>query len=112
MLNQPERRSCNHKRIKLVRFPISSGISTITVNKRVPYAVGVGTEVPFHKQSRIIASSHSFEYIGTGVDPLNSLRFSLYIINDLAVLTWPCSIKTFSMWSWIDSISIISLLLI
>ena len=53
--------------------PISSGISTITVNKRVPYAVGVGTEVPFHKQSRIIASSHSFEYIGTGVDPLNSL---------------------------------------
>ena len=29
----------------------------------------------FHsnKQSRIIASSHSFEYIGTGVDPVNSL---------------------------------------
>ena len=53
--------------------PISSGISTITVNQRVPYAVDVGIEVPFHKQSRIIASSHSFEYIGTGVDPLTSL---------------------------------------
>ena len=53
--------------------PISSGISTITVNKSVPYAVGVGTQVPFHKQSRILASSHSFEYIGTGVDPLTSL---------------------------------------
>ena len=53
--------------------PISNGISTITVSDNVPYAVGVGTTVPFFKQSRIIASSHSFEYIGTGVDPLNSL---------------------------------------
>ena len=53
--------------------PISSGISTITLNDNVPYAVGVGSTVPFYKQSRIIASSHSFEYIGTGVDPVNSL---------------------------------------
>ena len=53
--------------------PISSGICTITVNDNVPYAVGVGSTVPFYKQSRIIASSHSFEYIGTGVDPVNSL---------------------------------------
>ena len=29
--------------------------------------------VPFKKQSRIIASSHSFEYIGTGVDPTTSI---------------------------------------
>tara|TARA_B100000287_G_scaffold188723_1_gene178387 strand:+ start:200 stop:2044 length:1845 start_codon:yes stop_codon:yes gene_type:complete len=53
--------------------PISSGISTITLNDEVPYAVGVGSTVPFHRQSKIIASSHSFEYIGTGVDPINSL---------------------------------------
>ncbi len=53
--------------------PISAGISTITVSDNVPYAVGVGTTVPFYKQSRTIASSHSFEYIGTGVDPVNSL---------------------------------------
>ena len=53
--------------------PVSAGISTITVDDNVPYAVGVGTTVPFYKQSRILASSHSFEYIGTGVDPLNSL---------------------------------------
>jgi len=53
--------------------PLTSGITTITVDDNVPYAVGVGTTVPFHKQSRIIASSHSFEYIGTGVDPVNSL---------------------------------------
>ena len=48
--------------------PVSSGITTITVNDNVPYAVGVGSTVPFFKQSRILASSHSFEYIGTGVD--------------------------------------------
>ena len=53
--------------------PISSGITTITLSDNVPYAVGVGSTVPFYKQSRIIASSHSFEYIGTGVDPVNSL---------------------------------------
>ncbi len=53
--------------------PVSSGITTITLNDNVPYAVGVGTTVPFHKQSRTIASSHSFEYIGTGVDPVQSL---------------------------------------
>lgn len=46
--------------------PISSGICTITVNENVPYAVGVGTTVPFFKQSRILASGHSFEYIGSG----------------------------------------------
>jgi hypothetical protein len=53
--------------------PLSSGITTITVNDNVPYAVGVGTTVPIHKQSRILASSHSFEYIGSGTDLINSL---------------------------------------
>jgi hypothetical protein len=46
--------------------PISSGISTITVSENVPYAVGVGTTVSFFKQSRVLASGHSFEYIGSG----------------------------------------------
>ena len=53
--------------------PISNGISTITVTENVPYAVGVGTTVPFFKRSSILASSHSFEYIGSGVDLINSL---------------------------------------
>ena len=53
--------------------PLSSGISTITVNDNVPYAVGVGTTVPIFKQSRILASSHSFEYIGSGTDLIDSL---------------------------------------
>ena len=53
--------------------PISSGITTITIDDNVPYVVGVGTTVPIHKQSRILASSHSFEYIGSGVDLIESL---------------------------------------
>jgi len=46
----------------------SGGISTITVSENVPYAVGVGSTVPFLKQSRILASGHSLEYIGSGTD--------------------------------------------
>jgi hypothetical protein len=45
----------------------SAGICTITLSDNVPYAVGVGTTVPFFKQSRILASGHSLEYIGSGV---------------------------------------------
>ena len=48
--------------------PISGGICTITVNDNVPYAVGVGSTVPFFKQSRILASGHSLEYIGSGTN--------------------------------------------
>jgi hypothetical protein len=47
---------------------VSSGICTITVNDTVPYAVGVGSTVPFFKQSRVLASGHSFEYIGSGTN--------------------------------------------
>ncbi len=53
--------------------PISNGISTVTFTENIPFAVGVGTTVPFFKQSRILASSHSFEYIGSGTDLINSL---------------------------------------
>lgn len=48
--------------------PVVSGITTITIGENVPYFVGVGTAVPFYKQSRVLASGHSLEYIGTGVD--------------------------------------------
>jgi hypothetical protein len=48
--------------------PISSGICTITVNDNVPYAIGIGTEVLFYKQSRVLASGHSLEYIGSGTE--------------------------------------------
>ena len=48
--------------------PISGGICTITVNDNVPYAVGLGSTVPFFKQSRVLASGHSLEYIGSGTN--------------------------------------------
>ena len=48
--------------------PVSSGICTITLTDNIPYAVGVGTTVPFFKQSRVLASGHSFEYIGSGTN--------------------------------------------
>jgi hypothetical protein len=48
--------------------PISAGICTITITDNVPYAMGVGTTVPFFKQSRVLASGHSLEYIGSGTD--------------------------------------------
>jgi hypothetical protein len=48
--------------------PVVAGICTITVNDNVPYEVGIGTEVPFFKQSRVLASGHSLEYIGSGTE--------------------------------------------
>jgi hypothetical protein len=48
--------------------PVVSGITTITLNDNVPYDVGIGTQVPFFKQSRLLASGQSLEYIGTGVE--------------------------------------------
>ena len=53
--------------------PISSGICTITITDNVPYAVGVGTTVPFFKQSRVLASGHSLEYIGSGTNIATAL---------------------------------------
>jgi hypothetical protein len=48
--------------------PISAGICTVTFSENLPYSVGIGTTVPFFKQSRILGSGHSFEYIGSGTD--------------------------------------------
>jgi hypothetical protein len=53
--------------------PISSGIYTIKVNENLPYAVDVGVAVPFFKQSRVLASGHSLEYVGSGVTIANAL---------------------------------------
>ena len=53
--------------------PISAGICTITVNDNVPYDVGIGTHVPFFKQSRVLATGHSLEYIGSGTEIATAL---------------------------------------
>ena len=57
-------------------LPTASGICTITVSENVPYVVGVGSTVPFFKQSRVLASGHSFEYIGSGTDITTALPFA------------------------------------
>ena len=44
------------------------GLSTVTLNEFVPYSISSGTDVEFKRISRIITSSHSFEYVGAGTD--------------------------------------------
>jgi len=53
--------------------PISSGICTITISDNIPFSLGIGTEVRFFKQSRVLASGHSLEYIGSGTDIAKAL---------------------------------------
>jgi hypothetical protein len=48
--------------------PTNTGVTTVTFNEFVPYSVGVGVSVSLRRLSRIITSSHSFEYIGAGTD--------------------------------------------
>jgi hypothetical protein len=46
----------------------SAGITTVTFTEFIPYELFGGEEVSFRRISRILTSSHSFEYIGTGTD--------------------------------------------
>ena len=46
----------------------NTGLSTVTFNEFIPYAVGTGVSMSFRRLSRIITSSHSFEYVGAGTD--------------------------------------------
>ena len=46
----------------------SSGGTTVTFNEFIPYEVKSTAKVEFVRLSRIITSSHSFEYVGSGVD--------------------------------------------
>ena len=46
----------------------NQGKTTVTFNEFIPYAVAAGTKVELVRLSRIITSSHSFEYIGAGTD--------------------------------------------
>lgn len=56
--------------------PVVSGITTITVTENVPYVVETGSNVPFFKQSRVLASGHSLEYIGSGTEIARALPAS------------------------------------
>ena len=45
-----------------------TGITTITFNEFIPYPVGAGAKMELVRMSRIITSSHSFEYVGAGTN--------------------------------------------
>ena len=46
--------------------PVSSGISTLSLANNLLSAVGIGSTAYFSQGSRIVASSHTFEYVGAG----------------------------------------------
>ncbi len=46
--------------------PVVSGITTVTLGTNLLSAVGVNSTAYFYQQSKIIASSHTFEYVGSG----------------------------------------------
>ena len=45
-----------------------AGITTVTFNEFIPYEVFNDDDIELRRISRILTSSHSFEYIGTGTD--------------------------------------------
>ena len=55
---------------------ITNDVSLVTLTENVPFAVGVGTVVNFFKQSRILATSHSFEFVGSGNDISRAIPYS------------------------------------
>ena len=55
--------------------PTSSGVTTVTFNEFIPYELFGGEEVSLKRISRILTSSHSFEYIGTGTSINTSTPF-------------------------------------
>jgi hypothetical protein len=57
-------------------IPISPNTYSITLNDNIPYIVETGAEVYFYKQSRVLASGHSLEYIGSGTEISSALPTS------------------------------------
>jgi hypothetical protein len=54
--------------------PVSiGGTTTVTFDEFVTYPVSVGATVYFYQSSKIIASSITFEYIGTGINIVNAI---------------------------------------
>ena len=47
---------------------VDQGKTTITFNEFIPYPVKTGVKMELVRLSRIITSSHSFEYVGAGTD--------------------------------------------
>ena len=54
--------------VNLATEPTSVGLTTVTFDQFIPYEVASGVDIELVRLSRIITSSHSFEYIGAGTD--------------------------------------------
>jgi len=54
--------------VEIATEPTNVGLTTVTFNEFVPYEVNAGVDIELVRISRIITSSHSFEYIGAGTD--------------------------------------------
>ena len=54
--------------VNLATEPTSVGLTTVTFDQFIPYEVPSGVDIELVRLSRIITSSHSFEYIGAGTD--------------------------------------------
>ena len=52
--------------------PVTAGITTLTLDENLINTVGVGTTAYFFEVSKIIASSHTFEYVGAGNEIANA----------------------------------------
>jgi hypothetical protein len=55
--------------------PSPAGITTVTFNEFIPYELFENDPIELRRISRILTSSHSFEYIGTGTDINTSTPF-------------------------------------
>jgi hypothetical protein len=55
--------------------PTVAGLTTVTFNERIPYELSGNEKVSLKRISRILTSSHSFEYIGTGTSINSSTPF-------------------------------------
>ena len=54
--------------VNLATEPTTIGLTTVTFDQFIPYEVASGVDIELVRLSRIITSSHSFEYIGAGTD--------------------------------------------
>jgi hypothetical protein len=52
---------------------VDNGNTTVTFDQFITYPVSIGTTIYFYQSSKIIASSITFEYIGTGTTIVNAI---------------------------------------
>lgn len=48
--------------------PVTAGITTLTIDENLNNSLGIGVTAYFYQVSKISASSHTFEYVGSGND--------------------------------------------